>query len=131
MKLLEYFPELGFATATDGIVAFVLFLFWLNIREIRGRMLPLCVLTLVHALLFPLMMVCYALHARFFAENILGCIHLFSTPVLLFFIIIYSIVLANRSRMNRPLAISAVIFTVNLLVQAVCAFLAWGHSQGG
>ena len=67
----------------------------------------------------------------FFAENILGCIHLFSTPVLLVFIIIYSLALANRSRMNRPLAISTVIFIVNLVVQALCAFLAWGRSQGG
>ena len=124
-------PVLLIGVTADGIAAFILFAFFERYREIRGRLLPLCVLTLVHALLFPLMMVCDSLHARLFAENILGCIHLFSTPVLLFFIIIYSIVLANRSRMNRPLAISAVIFTVNLLVQAVCAFLAWGHSQGG
>lgn len=131
MKLLEYFPELGFATATDGIVAMTFFLICLSMREIRGRLLPLCLLTLVHMLLIPLMVVCSSLDAHYLAENILGAIHLFSTPVLLIFIIIYSLTLADKSRMNRPLAISTVIFIVNLFVQALCAFLAWGHSQGG
>ena len=123
--------ELVFATALDGIVTFVLFLIWQNEREIRGRLLPLCLLTLLHALLFPSMMVCDALHARFFAEYILGGIYLFSPPVLLVFIIMYSIKLSNQSRMNRLLEISTVIFIVNLVVQALLAVFAWGHSQGG
>ena len=123
--------ELVFATALDGIVTFVLFLFWQNEREIRGRLLPLCLLTLLHALLFPLMAVCDSLHARFLAEYILGGIYLFSTPVLLVFIIMYSINLSNRSRMTRLLEISTVIFIINLVVQALCAVFAWGHSQGG
>ena len=132
MKWLEYFPELGFATAIDGIVTVTFFIICLNMREICGRLLPLCILTLLHTLLFPLMIVCdLLLHATDFAENILGGIHLFSTPVLLVFIIIYSIALASKSRMNRLLAISAVIFIINLVVQAVCAFLAWGHSHAG
>ena len=122
--------ELVFATVTDGIVTFVLFLFWQNEREIRGRLLPLCVLTLLHALLFPAMMVCDALHARF-SEYILGGIYLFSTPVLFVFIVMYSIRLSNQSRMTRLLEISTVIFIINLVVQALCAILAWGHSQGG
>ena len=122
--------ELVFATVTDGIVTFVLFLFYQNEREIRGRLLPLCVLTLLHALLFPLMMVCYALHASYL-ENILGGILLFSTPVLLVFIILYSIRLSNRSRMTRLLEISTVIFIFNLVIQALCAIFAWGRSQGG
>ena len=122
--------ELVFATVIDGIVTFVLFLFWQNEREIRGRLLPLCLLTLLHALLVPAMLVSDALHARFF-EYILGGIYLFSTPVLFVFIIMYSIRLSNRSRMTRLLEISTVIFIVNLVVQALCAFLAWGHSQGG
>ena len=123
--------ELAFATATDGIVTFVLFLIWQNERDIRGRLLPLCVLTLLHALLFPLMLVCDSLHARFLAEYILGGILLFSPPVMLVFIILYSIRLSNRSRMTRLLEISTVIFIFNLVIQALCAFFAWGHSQGG
>lgn len=122
--------ELVFATVIDGIVTFVLFLIWQNEREIRGRLLPLCLLTLLHALLFPLMLVSDALHARFF-EYILGGIYLFSTPVLLVFIILYSIRLSNRSRMTRLLEISTVIFIINLVVQALLAVFAWGHSQGG
>ena len=121
--------ELVFATVIDGIVAFVLFLFWQNERDIRGRLLPLCVLTLLHALLVPAMLVSDALHARF-AEYILGGIYLFSTPVLLFFIILYSIRLSNRSRMTRLLEISTVIFIVNLVVQALFAFFAWVCGQG-
>ena len=122
--------ELVFATVIDGIVTFVLFLIWQNERDIRGRLLPLCLLTLLHALLFPAMMVCDSLHARFF-EYILGGIYLFSTPVLLVFIIMYSINLSNRSRMTRLLEISTVIFIINLVVQALLAVFAWGHSQGG
>lgn len=122
--------ELVFATVIDGIVTFVLFLIWQNEREIRGRLLPLCVLTLLHALLVPAMLVSDALHARFF-EYILGGIYLFSTPVLLVFIILYSIRLSNRSRMTRLLEISTVIFILNLVIQALCAIFAWGHSQGG
>ena len=123
--------ELVFATVIDGIVTFVLFLIWQNEREIRGRLLPLCVLTLLHALLYPVMMLCYALHATFFAENnILWDIYLFSTPVLLVFIIIYSIALANKSRMPRLLVTSTVIFIINLVVQALFAFLAWVCGQG-
>ena len=122
--------ELVFATVIDGIVTFVLFLIWQNERDIRGRLLPLCVLTLLHALLVPAMLVSDALHARFF-EYILGGIYLFSTPVLLVFIILYSIRLSNRSRMTRLLEISTVIFIVNLVVQALLAIFAWGHSQGG
>ena len=123
--------ELVFATAIDGIVTFVLFLIWQNEREIRGRLLPLCILTLLHALLFPLMLVCESLHARFLAEYILGGILLFSTPVMLVFIIVYSIKLSNRSRMTRLLEISTVVFIFNLVIQALCAIFAWGHSQGG
>ena len=122
--------ELVFATVTDGIVTFVFFLFWQNEREIRGRLLPICVLTLLHALLFPLMLVCDSLHASYL-ENILGGILLFSPPVLLVFIILYSIRLSNRSRMTRLLEISTVIFIFNLVIQALCAIFAWGHSQGG
>ena len=122
--------ELVFATVTDGIVTFILFLFYQNEREIRGRLLPLCVLTLLHALLFPLMLVCDSLHASYL-ENILGGSYLFSTPVLLVFIILYSIRLSNRSRMTRLLEISTVIFIFNLVIQALCAIFAWGHSQGG
>ena len=122
--------ELVFATVTDGIVTFVLFLFWQNEREIRGRLLPLCVLTLLHALLFPLMLVCDSLHASYL-ENILGGILLFSPPVLLVFIILYSIRLSNQSRMTRILEISTVIFIFNLVIQALCAIFAWGRSQGG
>ena len=121
--------ELVFATVIDGIVAFVFFFIWQNEREIRGRLLPLCLLTLLHALLVPAMLVSDALHARFF-DYILGGIYLFSTPVLLVFVIIYSIRLTNRSRMTRLLEISTVIFIINLVVQALFAFLAWGCGQG-
>ena len=65
------------------------------------------------------------------AENVLGAILLFSTPVLFFFFFIYLIALVDSSRMNRMLAISSCIFIINLVVQALLAVFAWGHSQGG
>ena len=130
MKLLEYFPELGFATVIDGIMTMTFFLIWLNMREIRGRLLWLFIPTLIHMLLIPSVLVCDSLHATDFA-NVLERIHLFSAQVLFFFFGIYLIALVDSSRMNRRLAISSGIFFINLIVQGLCAFLAWGRSQGG
>ena len=123
--------ELVFATVIDGIVTFVFFLIWQNEREIRGRLMWLFTPTLIHTLLFPLMVVCYSLGAYYLAEYILSGIYLFSTPVLFFYFFIYLIALVDSSRMNRMLAISSGIFIINLVVQALCAILACGHSQGG
>ena len=111
------------AIAADGIVTIILFLRFQMFREIRGRMLPLCILTSVHTLLIPLFMIAEAYSSDrpniITAADVLRGLYLFSPLVLLLFGIIYPIVLDERSRMNRPLGISCFIFAANILIQGV------------
>ena len=111
------------AIAADGIVTIILFLRFQMFREIRGRMLPLCILTSVHTLLIPLYMIFEAYRSGrpniATAADVLGGLYLISPLVLLLFSIIYPIVLDERSRMNRPLGISCFIFAANILIQGV------------
>ena len=111
------------AIAADGIVTIILFLRFQMFREIRGRMLPLCILTSIHTLLIPLFMIAEAYSSDrpniITAADVLRGLYLFSPLVLLLFGIIYPIVLDERSRMNRPLGISCFIFAANILIQGV------------
>ena len=111
------------AIAADGIVTIILFLRFQMFREIRGRMLPLCILTSVHTLLIPLFMIAEAYSSDrpniITAADVLRGLYLFSPLVLLLFGIIYPIVLDERSLMNRPLGISCFIFAANILIQGV------------
>ena len=107
----------------------------LNLKETRRKLLPLCILTSVHTLLFLLYMIFEAYRSGRSNINatadVLCRLYLFSPLVLLLFSIIYPIVLVERHRMNRFLGAAAAIYTVNLLIQAVIAFLVWAHAQGG
>lgn len=111
------------AIMADGIVTIILFLRFQKFREIRRRLLPLCILTSVHTLLIPLFMIADACRSGRPIINtvadVLGGFYLFSPLVLLLFSIIYPIVLDERSRMNRPLGISCCIFAANILIQGV------------
>ncbi len=111
------------AIIADGIVTVILFLRFQEFREIRGRMLPLCILTSVHTLLIPLFMITEAYSSGrpniITAADVLRWFYLFSPLVLLLFGIIYMIALAENSRMPRPLGISCFIFAANTLLQGV------------
>ena len=50
--MLEYAPELLLLPIEGGIATFILFSIYLAHREIRGRVLPLWILTLLHTLSF-------------------------------------------------------------------------------
>ena len=112
-------PVLLIAVVADGIAAFVLFAFFGRCREVRGRLLPLCVLTLLHAIL---VLLCNYCDARA-VVRVLRELFFFSPPVLLLFYLIYSIVLSEYAhiRMTRPLRISGSVFCINIILQGLLA----------
>ena len=88
-----------------------------DFRETRRKLLPLCVLTLLHTLIMPLV-----------ASPALSiCLYSLSIP----FLLLYGFIYMGVVRMNRFSGAAAAIYTVNLLIQAVIAFLVWAHAQGG
>ena len=89
----------------------------LNLKETRRKLLPLCVLTLLHTLIMPLVA----------SPGLSICLYSFSIP----FLLLYGFIYMGVVRMNRFSGAAAAIYTVNLLIQAVIAFLVWGHGQGG
>lgn len=109
-------PVLLIAVVADGIAAFILFAFFHRYCEIRGRLLPFCILTLAHAILILL---CnygdYKVIVRALRD-----LYFFSPLVLLLFFLIYTTVLSERSRkMTRPLKISGFVFCVNIIFQGL------------
>ena len=108
-------PVLVSGIAADGIAASILFAFFGRCREIRGRVLPLGILTLLHAILVLLCLYCDS-------GAIVGVLresYFFSPPVLLLFGIIYTGVLSELSRMTRHLGISCFIFIANIILQGL------------
>ena len=108
-------PVLVSGIAADGIAALILAAIWHARREIRGRVLPLCVLTLLHAILVLLCLCCDSGAI----VRVLRTLYFFSPPVLLLFGIIYTGVLSERSRMTRHLGISCFIFIANIILQGL------------
>ena len=88
-----------------------------DFRETRRNLLPLCVLTLLHTLIMPLV------------ASLGLSIGLYSLSIP--FLLLYGFIYMGVVRMNRFLGAAAAIYTVNLLIQAVIAFLVWAHCQGG
>ena len=124
--MLEYAPELLLLPIAGGIATVILFTIWHAHREIRGRVLPLWILTLLQTLSLLLVMICFTFIKGRGAEitgNILGRFYLYSIPVFLLFILIYATVLGVKSRMTRQIGIAAVIFAVNAILQPVLLIL--------
>ena len=115
-------PVMYSAIALDGIAAVILFIFFARCREVRGRLLPFCVLTLVHGILVP---VCF-----YFPGRVLRDIYVFSPLVLMLFFLIYTAALSERSRMTRHLGISCFVFCVNIIFQGLLTvvFLIGGYT---
>ena len=108
-------PVLVSGIVADGIAALILAAIWCARREIRGRVLPLCVLTLLHAILVLLCLCCDS-GAVF---EVLRALYFFSPLILLLFGIIYTGVLSELSRMTRHLGISCFIFIANIILQGL------------
>ena len=108
-------PVLVSGIAADGIAASIIFAFFARSREIRGRMLPLGILTLLHAILVLLCLCCDSGAI----VRVLRELYFFSPLVLLLFGIIYTGVLSELSRMTRHLGISCFIFIANIILQGL------------
>ena len=108
-------PVLVSGIVADGIAALILVAIWHARREIRGRVLPLCVLTLLHAILVLLCLCCDSGAV----VGVLRALYFFSPLVLLLFGIIYTGVLSELSRMTRHLGISCFIFIANIILQGL------------
>ena len=113
--MLEHAPGLLLLPIAGGIATIILFNIWKNNWEIRGRVLPLCVLPLLHAILVLLCLYCDS-------GTIVGGLrelYFFSPPVLLLFGMIYTAALSELSRMTRHLGISCFVFIANTILQGL------------
>lgn len=103
-------PVLVIGIAADGIAAL-----WCARREIHGRVLPLGILTLLHAILVLLCLYCDSNAI----VRVLRALFFFSPLVLLLFGMIYTAALSEFSRMTRHLGISCFIFITNIILQGL------------
>ena len=120
--IAEIAPSLVIATILDTITFFFLFRIYYQHHEIRGRLLPLLFLPLLHALCFPLMGF-FPLHKEMenniteIALPILGSIYVFSIPLSILFVLIYTFVLGIKSRMNKKIGCAFILFILNMILQ--------------
>ena len=133
----EILPNLFFATFLDFICTIILFAFCYQYREMRGRLLPLWLLTMLHTILFPLMNCVPFDKAESsgriveLAFNIISAAYFLAPPVLVLFVLIYAIALWESNRMNRRIGLASCVFAANFFIQGFFLFLAWVHGQGG
>lgn len=133
----EIAPELVFATFLDFIFTIILFAFYFQYKEMRGRLLPLWLLTLLHTILFPLsdcipfdkVESLGGIVERAF--DIALAVYFLAPPVLFLFVLIYAITLGESKRMNWRIGLAACLFAVNFFIQGILLFLVWAHGQGG
>ena len=108
-------PVLVLGIAADWFAALILAAIWCVRREIRGRVLPLCILPLLHAILVLLCLCCDSGAI----VRVLRELYFFSPLVLLLFGIIYTGILSELSRMTRHLGISCFVFIANTILQGL------------
>ena len=123
--MLEHAPGLLLLPIAGGIATIILFNIWKDNWEIRGRVLPLWILTLLHTLSFLLFSCMMNMHRGLaeIAGIILGWIYLCGIPVFLLFILIYATVLGIMDRMTRQIGIAAAIFAGNVILQPLIFIL--------
>ena len=106
-------PVLVIGIAADWLAALILTAIWCARREIRGRVLPLGILTLLHAILVLLCLCCDSNAI----VRVLRALFFFSPLVLLLFGMIYMAALSEFSRTTRHLGISCFLFIANSILQ--------------
>ena len=123
--MLEHAPGLLLLPIAGGIATIILFNIWKDNWEIRGRVLPLWILTLLHTLSFLLFSCMMNMHRGLaeIAGIILGWIYLCGIPVFLLFILIYATVLGIMDRMTRQIGLAAAVFAGNVILQPVLLIL--------
>ena len=137
----HYLSELdqGFVLATflDFIFTIILFAFYFQYKEMRGRLLPLWILTLLHTILFPVINSIPFDKVESWggiverAFGIALAVYFLAPPVLFLFVLIYAITLGESKRMNWRIGLAACLFAVNFFIQGILLFLVWAHGQGG
>ena len=108
-------PVLVIGIAADWLTALILTAIWCARREMRGRMLPFGILTLLHSIL---VLLCICCHSGAIVGGLRG-LYFFSPLVLLLFGNIYTGVLSELSRMTRHLGISCFVFIANTILQGL------------
>ena len=108
-------PVLVSGIVADWFTALILAAIWCARREIRGRMLPFGILTLLHSILVLLCLYCDSGAI----VGVLRKLYFFSPLVLLLFGNIYTGVLSELSRMTRHLGISCFVFIANTILQGL------------
>ena len=123
--MLEHAPGLLLLPIAGGIATIILFNIWKDNWEIRGRVLPLWILTLLHTLSFLLFSCMMNMHRGLaeIAGIILGWIYLCGIPVFLLFICIYSVALGTMDRMTRQIGLAAAVFAGNVILQPLLVIL--------
>ena len=123
--MLEHAPGLLLLPIAGVIATIILFNIWKDNWEIRGRVLPLWILTLLHTLSFLLFSCMMNMHRGLaeFTGIILGWIYLCGIPVFLLFILIYATVLGIMDRMTRQIGLAAAIFAGNVILQPLIFIL--------
>ena len=125
-------PELLWASLIGAVATAALFWILHRNREMRGRLMPLCLLTLIHTFIFPLAC-CFPRHSEYTERTvsdhiaeILGITHLLFVPALFLFLVFYILPLVICSHSNRPIWLAAGIFFLNVLIQAFFTLYALG-----
>ena len=108
-------PVLVIGIAADWLMALILTAIWCARREIRGRMLPFGILTVLHSILVLLCLCCDSGAI----VRVLRELFFFSPLVLLMFGIIYTGVLSELTCMTRHLRISGFVFIANMILQGL------------
>ena len=123
--MLEHAPGLLLLPIAGVIATIILFNSWKDNWEIRGRVLPLWILTLLHTLSFLLFSCMMNMHRGLaeIAGIILGWIYLCGIPVFLLFICIYSVALGTMDRMTRQIGLAAAVFAGNVILQPLLVIL--------
>ena len=123
--MLEHAPGLLLLPIAGVIATIILFNIWKDNWEIRGRVLPLWILTLLHTLSFLLFSCMMNMHRGLaeIAGIILGWIYLCGIPVFLLFILIYATVLGIMDRMTRQIGLAAAVFAGNVILQPLLVIL--------
>ena len=125
-------PELLWASLIGAVATAALFRIFLRQREMRERLMPLCVLTLLHTLVFPLAC-CFPHHSEYTERTVsdhivenLAFAHVLFVPALLLFLVFYVLPLVICSHRDRPIWLAAGVFFLNVLIQVFFTLYALG-----
>lgn len=125
-------PELLWASLIGAAATAALFWILHRNREMRERLMPLCVLTLLHTLVFPLVC-CFPYHSEYTERTVsdhivenLAFAHVLFVPALLLFLVFYVLPLVICSHRDRPIWLAAGVFFLNVLIQVFFTLYALG-----